>query len=172
MPEIDDEVLVGFMNDDPSFPVILGSFYSSKRKPPYTPDAENTYKAIVTKSELKIEFEDVKKIITILTPNGNKICFDDDEGTITIEDENNNSAIFSENGVAIDSKSDISLNATGNIDITAGGNLTMKATSNVDISGLQISSKADTSYTASGSASAEFSSSGTCTVKGAMVMIN
>lgn len=174
MPEIGDEVIVGFVNDNPDFPVILGSLYSSGRTPlgTYNPDEKNTYKAIVTKSQLKIEFEDEKKIITIITPNENKICFDDEEGTITIEDENENSAVFSKDGIAFKSPKDITLNADGNIEINTTGNLTMSASQNVDISGLEISSSAQTSYSASGNASAEFSSSGTCTVKGAMVMIN
>jgi uncharacterized protein involved in type VI secretion and phage assembly len=172
MPEVNDEVIVGFLNDDTDFPVILGSLYSSKNTPPYTPDEENTIKAIVTKSELKLEFNDDKKIITILTPAGNTICLSDDDESITIEDQNKNKVTFSSDGIVMDSKSHIKLKATEDITIEAGGNLTMKATSNVDISGLQISSTADTSYSASGNASAEFTSSGTCTVKGAMVMIN
>lgn len=172
MPEIGDEVLVGFMNDDPRFPVILGSLYSSKNPPPYEPDEKNTYKAIVTKSQLKIEFEDEKKIITVITPNENKICINDDEGTISIEDENENSAVFSKDGISLKSPKDISFEADGNINIKTKGNLTMEATKNVDISALEISSAAKSSYKASGSASAEFSSSGQCTVKGAMVMIN
>jgi Rhs element Vgr protein len=174
MPEIGDEVIVGFVNDNPDFPVILGSLYSSGRTPlgTYTPDDKNTYKAIVTKSQLKIEFEDEKKIITIVTPGNNSICVNDDEGTITIEDQTKNSAVFSKDGIAFKSPKDITLNADGNIEINAIGNLTMSASQNVDISGLEISSSAQTSYSASGNASAEFSSSGTCTVKGAMVMIN
>ncbi|MGH1438105.1 MAG: type VI secretion system tip protein VgrG, partial [Lewinella sp.] len=35
MPEIDDEVALGFLNEDPRYPVILGSLYSSGHAPPY-----------------------------------------------------------------------------------------------------------------------------------------
>ena len=31
-PEVGDEVVLGFFDDDPTYPVILGSLYSSKRK--------------------------------------------------------------------------------------------------------------------------------------------
>ena len=62
MPEVGDEVLLGFLNNDPRFAVILGMLYSSsKKKAPYKADQKNTYKAFVTKSQMKIEFEDVKK---------------------------------------------------------------------------------------------------------------
>lgn len=172
MPEINDEVLVGFLNDDPGFPVILGSMYSSKNSSPYKPDQDNTYKAIVTKNQLKIEFEDVKKIITITTPNKNTICINDDEGTITIEDETKNSAVFSNEGISFKSPKNIKFEADGDIELKAMGNMKMEATKNADIAALNISSEAKASYKASGSASAEFSSSGQCTVKGAMVMIN
>ncbi|MCG2590565.1 type VI secretion system tip protein VgrG [Rhodohalobacter sulfatireducens] len=172
IPEIDDEVLVGFMNDDPSFPVILGSLYSKKINAPYIPDNKNSVKAIVTKNQLKIEFEDDKKIITIETPGKNIIRFSDDEKSITITDQHNNKVELSAEGIVLDSQSNIHLKALEDINIEAIGNITMKASENIDISGLAISSSANTSYSASGNASAEFSSSGTCTVKGAMVMIN
>jgi uncharacterized protein involved in type VI secretion and phage assembly len=31
---VDDEVIVGFLESDPRFPVILGSLFSEKNKPP------------------------------------------------------------------------------------------------------------------------------------------
>ena len=174
MPEQGDEVIVGFMNDDPDFPVIIGSLYSKKRKPTsdYTPDEKNTKKAIVTSSLLTVEFDDENKIITIKTPAENIICISDKDESITITDQHKNSGTFSADGISLDSKSDISIKAAGNIDVHAGGNLTMKADANVDVSGMQISNSADTSFSAKGNATAELSTSGQCTVKGAMVMIN
>jgi uncharacterized protein involved in type VI secretion and phage assembly len=174
MPEQGDEVIVGFMNDDPDFPVIIGSLYSKKRKPTsdYTPDEKNTKKAIVTSSLLTVEFDDENKIITIKTPAENIICISDKDESITITDQHKNSGTFSADVISLDSKSDISIKAAGNIDVHAGGNLTMKAGANVDVSGMQISNSADTSFSAKGNATAELSTSGQCTVKGAMVMIN
>ena len=43
--------LLGFFNNDPTHPVILGSLYSSKRAPPYALEAENNTKAIVTRAK-------------------------------------------------------------------------------------------------------------------------
>jgi uncharacterized protein involved in type VI secretion and phage assembly len=49
LPEVGDEVVLGYFNNDPSHPVILGSLYSSKHTPPYALAAENNTKAIVTR---------------------------------------------------------------------------------------------------------------------------
>ena len=49
LPEVGDEVLLGWFNNDPDFPVVLGSLYSSKRAPPYALAAGNDIKAMVTR---------------------------------------------------------------------------------------------------------------------------
>ncbi|HEU0053298.1 MAG TPA: type VI secretion system tip protein VgrG, partial [Longimicrobium sp.] len=48
-PEVGDEVVVGFMNDDPRFGVILGSVYSTGRAPAVPPTEKNDVKALVTR---------------------------------------------------------------------------------------------------------------------------
>ena len=53
LPEIDDEVIVGFLDEDPSHPVVLGSLHSSTLPPPVAANAENNIKTIVTRSKLK-----------------------------------------------------------------------------------------------------------------------
>lgn len=73
LPEVNDEVLVGFMNADPTHPVILGSLYSEKHKPPFEYEAKNNTKAIVTREQLRIEFDEEKKVITIATPSKNTL---------------------------------------------------------------------------------------------------
>src|SRR5207237_789890 len=49
-PEINDEVLVGFMNDDPRQPVILGMLHSSSKKAPLEPEEANNEKGFVSRS--------------------------------------------------------------------------------------------------------------------------
>lgn len=171
-PEINDEVLVGFLNEDPRYPVILGSFWSDKNKAPNEPDEPNTLKSIVAKSGAKLQFDDEKKIITIDTPGGNSAVLDDDAGSIVIKDSNGNQIEMSSSGITISSGSDLKLTAKGNVDIDSKGNLTENATGNVTVSGNQISQSAKSAYSAQGQASTTVSSSGTTTLKGTMVMIN
>lgn len=172
VPEIGDEVVLGYFNNDPSSPVILGSLYSSKRKPPYEFTADNYTKAIVTKSKLKLEFDDDKKIITVITPGENKIVVSDDGQSILLQDQNNNKVKLSSDGILLDSPSDISIKATGKISLSATGNVEIESQADVKASGLNIEHNAQVGFTAKGNASAEISASGNTTVKGAMVMIN
>ncbi|MFC1748524.1 type VI secretion system tip protein VgrG [Pseudomonadota bacterium] len=172
IPEIGDEVILGYLNNDPSNPVILGSLYSSKLAPPYELTADNYTKAIVTKSKLTVEFDDDKKIITITTPGKNKIVLDDDGKSILMQDQNDNKVELSDSGIVLDSPKDISITATGKITLDATGELGMTSKADLTGKGLNVSLTADVGFTGKGSATAEVSASGNTTIKGAMVMIN
>lgn len=189
LPEIGDEVILGFLNNDPRFPVILGSLYSSSRTAPFEPTAENYTKAIVTNSECKIQFDDENKIITITTPGNNQMVYSDQDqgititdqnnnkivmGTegITIQDMNNNKIVMSSGGIELNTPTDIKLTATGNITLTPTGNAQINATGDVTASGIGVTLSANASFKASGMASSELSSTGTTTIKGTMTMIN
>ncbi|MFK7871018.1 MAG: type VI secretion system tip protein VgrG [Roseobacter sp.] len=164
MPEIDDEVVVGFLSSDPDNPVVLGALHNGTTAQPYAPDEENTFKAIVTKNELKIEFEDVKKVITISTPGGNIVTLDDDAVEITLVDTTGNEIKMTGSG--------IDMTSPGDINITADGNVAISATGNASIEGANVDVTAQAQLTAKGSAGAELSASGQTVVKGSIVMIN
>ena len=171
-PEVGDEVLLTFTNDDPRFPIIFGSLYSAKNKPKETPDEKNQFKSIYSKSGIHITFDDEDKILTVATPDMNTIVLDDKNKSISIKDLNENSIIMDESGITIKTPKDLNLNADGNINITATSNLAMSARADATLDGSSITQNAKTSFTAKGNASAELSASGQTTVKGAMVMIN
>lgn len=172
IPEIGDEVVLGFFNDDPSHPVILGSLYSSKNVPPYSLAADNNTKAIVTRTKMKMEFDEDKKIITIITPGANKIVISDDGKSILLQDQNNNKVTLDSAGITLDSPKDITLKAQGKIVLNATSNIEATAQMDIKQTGLNITNTANVGFTAKGSATAEVSASGTTTIKGAMVMIN
>ncbi len=172
IPEIGDEVVLGYINNDPSHPIILGSLYSSKRKPPYDLTADNYIKAIVTKSEIKVEFDDENKVLTLLTPAGNTIVISDKDKSILLQDETGNKVELSASGIVLDSPKDISITATGKITLEATGEIGITSKADVSIAGLNITAEANVGFTGKGSATAELSASGQTTVKGAMVMIN
>lgn len=171
-PEVGDEVILGFFNNDPHQPVVLGSLYSSTRAPAYTPAAKNNQKGIVTLSKLTIEFEDEKKVITISTPGGNKVILDDDAKSITVNDSHGNKAVLSSSGILLDSATSLTLKAAQNIELTATNGITLTATGDLGLNGLNVNATAKVSLKAAGNASAELSAAGQTTVKGAIVMIN
>ncbi|MFT5321958.1 MAG: Rhs element Vgr protein [Pseudohongiellaceae bacterium] len=172
IPEIGDEVILGYLNNDPGHPVILGSLYSSKHKPPYALTTDNFIKAIVTRSGLKVEFDDENKVITIVTPGKNEIVISDKEKSILVQDQTNNKVELKSSGITLDSPKDITINAKGKISLDAVGEISISSKADIKASGLNIEHDAKVGMTAKGGASAELSAGGNTTVKGAMVMIN
>lgn len=172
LPEKGDEVLIGFINHNPNCPVILGSIYGSVHTPPFEYEAENNKKAFISRSELAIEFDEEKKIITIHTPGENTIEINDDGKLIKLSDQNNNEIVMDKNGISLSSDKDIKLTAKSNISLDATSKAEINAKSDVTIDGANVKATAKMGFTAKGNATAELSASGQTTVKGAVVMIN
>jgi Rhs element Vgr protein len=155
-PEVGDEVLVGFIDDDPRSPVVLGGLNSSARPAPLSASNDNPEKGIVTRSGIKLLFNDDAVSFTLETPNGNKLQLSDEEGAIHVEDENGNSFKLSADGVALESAADISIKAAGDC--------------NIEATNIQL--KAAAEFKAEGSAGVEMSSSAIAKLKGSIVQIN
>lgn len=112
-PEEGDEVVVGFLFDDPRHPVILGSMFGSKNKIPDTfgaPDGLNQKKGIVTKKGTTLEFTDREnpsaRLMTIgKVPNSKKSAINSvvihDGSGITLKDQYGNSIVMSKEGITI-----------------------------------------------------------------------
>lgn len=171
-PEIDDEVIVGFLNESPDNPIILGSLYSLKNKAPLKPDADNSEKAIITKEKLKMSFHDKDKILTLETPAKNTIIFSDKDKNITIKDQNGNIIEMSSAGISFTSDKDIILKAKGNIKMEATQNVEMKATADLKGEGLNLKLKGSVGLEAKGGATTKIESSGILEIKGSLVKIN
>ena len=120
-PEPGDEVVVGFLNNDPRRAVILGAMYSSSNNPPEDfaeLTEENINKGIVTKKGTKIGFvDDEKASVFIETAQSNKILFDDNAESIEILDQHGNSVTMNSSGIEIKSSSDFKIDAGGNVEI-------------------------------------------------------
>lgn len=118
-PEPGDEVVVGFFNEDPRQPVILGGLYSSKNGPPSDLSKltkDNLKKGIVTKGGTKILWTDDKKAsVAIETAGRNKIFLDDDSEVVELSDKHGNKVTLSKDGIKIASAKDLNLEASGNV---------------------------------------------------------
>lgn len=173
LPEVGDEVVVGFLENDPRFPIILGSLYSSVKPAANSPaDDKNFIKTITTRSKLKISFDDEKKITIIETPGGNSITLSDDAKTIEMKDQNKNTVTLSSSGINLQSDKDIIFNTKGNITLDATGKVNITSKQDVVIEGMNVNHTAKVGFVAKGNATAEISASGQTTVKGGIVMIN
>jgi Rhs element Vgr protein len=176
MPEVGDEVILGFINEDPRYPIILGSLYSSTTIKPFAgldPNQKNTTKAIVSKSGISVQFDDEKKIWTVATPNKNTIIISDEDKKITIKDENENSIVMSNSGIDLSSQKNINITANQNVTIKGNQGVNIQSSGgDVAIKGLNIKENADMQYSAQGGQMAQVSGGMQLTLKGAMVMIN
>ena len=120
-PEAGDEVVVGFLNDDPRQAVILGALYSSVNTAPEALaelSEENINKGIVTKSGTILQFvDDEKASLIIQTASENKVVLSDDEELIEISDQHGNTIKLSADGIEIISGGDLKIEASGNVEI-------------------------------------------------------
>lgn len=120
MPELEDEVLVGFLNADPRYPMIVGMLNSSAKPAPIEAKAEDNLKGYYSKEGSRIEFDDKKRTLKIQTldsgesgslgdlrtgepelEKNNTIILDDDNGSILIQDKNKNYIALNEDGIMI-----------------------------------------------------------------------
>lgn len=157
LPEIDDEVLVGFMNDDPRHPVVLGMLHSSAHEPPEEASDDNHIRGFYSREGMRIRFDDESTILTIDTPGGHEFVLDDDAGEVKITDSNGNTITMSSSGISLESASDLILTASGNVTIESQGDIDQKASAN---------------WKAEGSAGAEINTSAIAKVSGSLVQIN
>jgi Rhs element Vgr protein len=176
LPEVGDEVILGFLNEDPRYPVILGSLYSNPQKNPsvgLAPNESNSTKAIVSKSGISIVFDDENKIWTVATPNKNTIIISDKDQMITIRDENQNSIVMSGHGIDLKSPNSITIQADQKVSIKGNEGVTIESGGgDIAVSGMNIIEKASMQYNAQGGQMAQVSGGMQLTLKGAMVMIN
>ncbi len=163
-PEIGDELIVGFLNEDPRDPVVLGSVHSSQFASPIPLSDDNHEKGIVTRSQMRLHFDDDKKVITVDTPGGNKAVISDDEEMIKLEDQHGNSVTLNSDGITLDG-SNITLKAQQEIKLEAGTDLKAESGTNTEFA-------AGAQFKAEGSAGADFKTSAIATIEGSLVKIN
>lgn len=155
-PEVGDEVVVGFFEDDPRHPIILGAMYSGKNAAHIPAADENPKKGYQSREKLVLDFDDEQKILTIATPAGNQLVLSEAEQGILLQDQNGNKIQLSAEGIIIESV----------------GKIELKATSDAKIEGVNVGIKASAEAKVEGSASATLSGSGRAVVQGGTVMIN
>ncbi len=176
-PEVNDEVILGFIDGNPAYPVVLGSMYSSALPPADTlipADSDNNLKGLITRSQLQMQFDDENIVMTFLTPQGNTIVLSEQDEGITITDQNSNQIQMNGDGITIESQSALTIKAADALTIEASG-ISMTATSDdisLTTSSGSISGSANDSVTINGNSGATFSSSGTTSVSGSSVNLN
>ncbi|WP_165750317.1 type VI secretion system Vgr family protein [Cellulophaga sp. Z1A5H] len=126
IPELNEEVLVGFENNNPEKPYVLSAGFNSSAKSGVA-DAENNIKAIMTRSGHIIELNDTDggEMITIKDKNENLFSINTSANNIIIH-ANNDVSINAENNISVSAKESILLSAK-NVTISAEENINMTA---------------------------------------------
>jgi Rhs element Vgr protein len=163
MPEIGDEVIVGFINDDPRHAVMLGMLHSSTKAAPITPQDVNNEKGFTTRSKMRVHFNDKTNTITIDTPAGNSVQLDEQGTKVEIIDQNSNKITMDSSGITVNSPLSVTIKAGTDLSISAGASLSISAT-NVTV-------KADASLDVEG-ALAKVAAQGIMEITGSIVKIN
>ncbi|MQA15096.1 MAG: VgrG-related protein [Pseudonocardiaceae bacterium] len=182
LPEVDDQVLVGFEQGDLRRPYVLGGLHSSVDKPPATPAAVDSgsgkvsRRALVTRTGHKLEFLEsdstAAKGITMATGDG-KLTLQFDQQATEI-------AVTSGGTVVIDAANGVTINSSaGNLDLS-GQKITLDAKTAVEVkgtTGVTVSTNGDlslsgTSASLQGNANAEVKGGAMTTITGALVKIN
>ena len=127
IPEVGDQVLLGFRHGDPARPYILGSLFNGVTgKGGF---AANHKKSLTTRSGSTVTFDDTAHTILLQTTRANKIFIDELNGTITIS---------SAEEVNVNTKN-VNINASENMNVNVGKNFTMQVG---DIANMNIGSNA------------------------------
>ncbi len=177
MPEVNDEVIVGFEGGDPRKPVILGALFNGKDAQPSFVSAggQVASRQITSRLGHAVEFGDGtspdKQYISLVLAGGQtSVMMSKQEFVATVPA-----------GIPLTisaGSASFKIGNDGSITIQ-GSKITLKADTDVEISGLNVTTKASVKNSASGTmvevkanAQVEVSSTGPAMIKGNPVMVN
>lgn len=138
LPEVGDNVLVGFEHGDPLRGFILGSIWNQGQKIPAGDGnaAENNLRFIRSRSGHVVRLDDTKgreKIEIIDKTAKQSIVIDSAANTITVKTEKGDVSVSAKSGKVDVEATDITIKSSGTITIKAKGTLTLKgATVNIN----------------------------------------
>jgi Rhs element Vgr protein len=142
-PEVGDEVILGFLNANPQFPIVFGSLFSQKNATPFEVAENNNIKSFISREKLSFSYDEEKKEISLTTPAGNQLILSDDKKGIRLEDQNKNVIELNDKGITIEGKSDLKVKMGGDVIIEATGKIELSAKKDVSIEGMNVKTKAN-----------------------------
>lgn len=154
LPQVDDEVLVAFAQDDPNAAYVLGGLWSTRDRPPLS---------------LPTDFATTRLLRTGLSssPVGHEIKFDDALQTVTITTSTNQTVTLAPEKIEVSGALGalkVTLDsATQSISLSAPAKIELQA-AQIDIKGAQV--------TVEGTGNLNLKASGPCVVGGLPVKIN
>jgi uncharacterized protein involved in type VI secretion and phage assembly len=179
LPEVNDEVLIGFERGDTRHPVVLGGLFGGKDPmaagSDVISDNKVAYRRITSRTGAFVELadgeSDDKKHIKLSSSSGQVLRIGDDKGEITYASGKpfaikigNASIEFDDQGNITVKGAKITVQAQQDVEISANNSATVKGAVKIALQGAQAELKADAQVTVQGGA--------TAALKGGMVQIN
>ncbi len=150
LPQVGDAVLVAFEHGDANRPYVLGSFWSTKQKPPETSDDAGTQQVLRSTSghEIRLSDRSGEERIEIVDSNA--------KHRITLDTANNN----------------ITIHGGGTVTIAADGDLEVTAKGELKLSGQRVTVEGELELSLSAKQRTEVRASGQLILRGGTVDIN
>lgn len=123
-PEPGDEVVVGFIDSDPRYPMILGAMHNPKNTAPFPPDEKNNRKGLVVRNN----------------GNAQALMIDTDEKTLTLMAADNTIALTCDGHITVSTPKTLQFNAD-TLHLQADSNLSIDGKQQVEITSTKINMK-------------------------------
>ena len=185
-PQVNDLVVLAYLDGDPHRPLVLGGYWNTEVKPPLTVQdgkAEEYMLKTPKKIEMKLTDTDKKQKVTLTMPSGTALTVDDENSKVTVQDKGgDNSLTMDMKGgeVTLKAKTKVTIQAgQTTLTLESGGNITLKGNGTVSLQGTDVQAKANSKLSMQGTtaevkanATLDLNASGPATLKGAIVKIN
>jgi uncharacterized protein involved in type VI secretion and phage assembly len=123
VPDVNDEVLLGFEAGDSRRPYVLGGLWNGRDTPPDSMDgAGNNYrKTLRSRNGVKVTLDDSdgRETLTLETPGGQSVTLRDGPGRIEVVDSNGNSVKLEPSGVTVTAAAKLTVSAP-TVEVSAG----------------------------------------------------
>lgn len=123
IPDVEDEVLVGFEAGDPRRPYVVGALWNGQDAPPETMDGggQNNLKVLRSRNGVKITMDDTsgQEQLVLETPGGQVVTLKDGPGSIELRDSNGNSVTLEPAGITVTASAKVTINAS-TVEVSAG----------------------------------------------------
>ena len=185
-PNVNDLVVLGYLNGDPHRPMVLGAYWNTKVKPPYVIQDGKVYDFTIkmpSGTELHLYDEPGKQKVTLTMPSGTTLTMDDEGKKIALQDKGGENALTMDlkgGNIALKAKTKLELSAgQTTVTLESGGSLSVKSSKDIAIETATLTEKGSAQVSVQGAqvevkatGTLDLQASGITTVKGSMVNIN
>lgn len=185
-PQVGDLVVLGYLENDPHRPIVLGSYWTTESPAPVKIEngkAEDYRLKTPKNVDLTLHDEDKKQKLTITMPSGIVIEIDDGKQTVTTKNKGGDTAVtmkMKDGEIELKAKSKVTLSAgSSSIVLDKSGKITVKGSDNIIIDGKSVISKSKGTAVMQGmdvsvkaNKDLNMKSTGTASLKGTLLKLN